>query len=90
MRVDPQIVAIDENGRGHNSTANLIITITDENDVVPQFDRDDYQFIVAENSGGKVVGNVTASDEDATGTIRYHITSGGDGRFYINPQTGGM
>ncbi|XP_064608177.1 protocadherin Fat 4-like [Liolophura sinensis] len=82
------LVAIDENGKGRNSTAHLLIKITDVNDVEPHFDRGHYQFNVSENSGGRVVGNVTASDEDTTGFIRYHITSGGDGRFYINPQTG--
>ena len=81
---------------GPLATANVTISITDENDCVPRFPSID-PFVVPENISpgpdGVHVGTVTAYDSDMgrNGEIVYVLRSGGeDGFTIIDPATGNI
>ncbi|RUS71565.1 hypothetical protein EGW08_020673 [Elysia chlorotica] len=60
-----QVVATDELGQGRNATSELIITVTDVDDVAPYFREANYTFRISENSDpGSEVGTVRAEDDD--------------------------
>ena len=81
-------------GKQKSSTATVDITVLDENDNFPQFDKSSYTANVSENldvSGKPVIGYVSATDADEgrNQEITYSITGGNtDSTFYIDPTTG--
>jgi len=79
-------------GGGRYTNAYLYIELVDENDNVPNFDEDIYNFTVVENSiSGVIIGRVSASDLDIgdNGNITYSIISGNtNNTFRINATTG--
>ncbi|XP_069123032.1 cadherin-23-like isoform X3 [Argopecten irradians] len=86
-----------KDGGGFRSTAELRINITDRNDMIPTFRRDEYFSSVKENSLHFIRGPlfVEAYDDDQQGTnnseIRYRIAdipAGLDRNFTINSTTG--
>ena len=72
-------------GNGGTDTATVTITVTDVNEA-PVFNPSSYTFSIAESvNTWTSIGQVTATDQDAGGTITYYITSGNaDDRFAID------
>ena len=79
-------------GGGRYTNAYLYIELVDENDNVPAFEENVYNFTVVENSlSGVLVGRVSASDSDIgdNGNITYSIVSGNiNSTFRINATIG--
>ncbi|XP_033754776.1 protocadherin Fat 4-like [Pecten maximus] len=73
----------------HTATATLSVTIEDVNDNAPVFQYPDYNFAVFEGVHNKVIGNVTATDQDIknNGLLHYSIGPTWYGNFSIT-QTG--
>lgn len=87
------VVKAEDKGRpAQNSTAEVFITLLDENDCIPQFSESNYDFFVPENSKtGTFVGATNATDCDIglNKKVKYSITSGNqDGAFRIEPSSG--
>jgi hypothetical protein len=83
------LVVTATDGGALSDTANITITVTDQNDA-PTLN--DAVFGVAENSAnGSAVGTVAATDPDVGQSFTYAITAGnGAGGFTINPSTGAI
>ncbi|KAL4226126.1 Cadherin EGF LAG seven-pass G-type receptor 2 [Mactra antiquata] len=81
-------------GEQRSSTTTIDITVLDENDNYPQFDKSSYALNVSENldvSSRPVITQVSASDADEgrNQEITYSITSGNiDDTFFIDSTTG--
>lgn len=75
-----------------SATAQAIVVIIPQNDHVPEFSNDRYDFVLAENEGlGTSVGTVSASDGDSGphGHITYRIvTAPPRDAFFIHPTSG--
>ena len=72
-------------------TITIVISIEDVNDFAPLFEDESYEASVREGARtGFRVTQVVAmdGDEGAGGVVTYEIVEGGDGNFYINPETG--
>ena len=72
-------------------TITIVIAIEDVNDFAPFFEEESYEASVREGARtGFGVTQVVAmdADEGLGGTVTYDIIEGGDGNFYIDPQTG--
>ena len=81
-------MATDELGQGLNATSELIITITDVDDVAPRFQEANYTFRIAENSDpGSEVGTVQAQDDDLVGSLVVYGLEGSR-LFSIQPFSG--
>ncbi len=88
------VIAIDSlsEDRNNGTAAFLIITLTDVNDVIPEFTQQEYSFSVVENKAPAMIGMVQASDQDSVSPlVRYFITSvspGGSNLFIIGTESG--
>lgn len=86
------VKAEDKGTPAQNSTAEVFITLLDENDCFPEFNESEYKFLVRENSKtGLFVGATNATDCDIglNKKVKYSITSGNqDGAFRIEPSSG--
>ena len=86
------VKAEDKGTPTQNSTAEVFITLLDENDCFPEFNESEYHFFVLENSKtGSFVGATNATDCDIglNKKVKYSITSGNqDGVFSIEPSSG--
>ena len=72
-----------------SSQAQLVITLTDENDSPPVFSADQYEFQVVEELTSAIVGSVTADDLDTVGIREYEFVDSTTGlTFLINDETG--
>ena len=76
-----------------NMTAQLIVQITDVNDIAPRFTQPSYTALIVEHDQVPLlVSSVLAFDEDERGTnnsmVRYRIIDGDFGHFDINDVTG--
>ena len=72
-----------------SSQAQLIITLTDENDSPPVFSAEEYEFQVVEELTSALVGRVTADDPDTVGIREYEFVDSTTGlTFLINDETG--
>lgn len=86
------IVAVDNGGKADRTE--LVVTVEDKNDMVPEFTDTPYEVSVSEAIGkGQAVGSVAAKDGDQPNTVntllRFSITGGNDdGKFDINVKTG--
>ena len=79
--------------RPRNMSAELIVLLTDVNDLAPQFTEPSYTALIVEHDQVPLlVSSVEAFDEDQRDTnnsiVRYRIISGDFGRFDINDETG--
>ena len=77
---------------GFETSAILLITVTDINDhppIIDQIPTDLDTDIPEDYASGGTIANVTASDEDigVNGQLRYSLT-GGEGYFQVDPNTG--
>ena len=73
-----------------SATTTVTLTVLDDNDNAPVFERDAYELAVEENlPRGTVLGAVRASDKDAgpNAAIRYSLLPGNNS-FAVNPITG--
>nr|XP_033796038.1 cadherin-1 isoform X2 [Geotrypetes seraphini] len=81
------IVAADNEGYGLHTTGTAVITVTDANDMVPQFDPTSYTANVPENDVGIIVERLKVTDGDELNSDAwkavYNILSGNDGSFDI-------
>ncbi|XP_071943757.1 cadherin-23-like [Antedon mediterranea] len=76
------------NSKGETDTADIQVMITNLNDNSPIFVPPQISINISEGTaGGETVGQVNATDPDGF-PITYFISSGGEGRFVIDPQTG--
>ena len=67
----------------------MTVSLLDKNDSPPRFEPAIYSLSIPENIGiDRTVATVTATDADKSGTIRFSIDQGNDGKFLINPSTG--
>ncbi|KAG5450873.1 long-chain fatty acid transporter fat1 [Clonorchis sinensis] len=90
------LVVVHDSGlpESRSSTANLIVSVEDVNDNVPEFSSAHYTFEVAENAPpGTEIGRVEATDKDATEPnrkLRYGLTGRADDLHLvsINRNTG--
>ena len=72
-----------------SSEAELVVTLTDENDSPPVFSADQYEFQVVEELTSALVGTVTADDPDTVGIREYEFVDSTTGfTFLINGETG--
>ena len=72
-----QIAARDRGKPMKQSTATVILTITDVNDISPVFKRDYYELSISENTAvGTTVGRIVAEDADSNenGRLRYSLS----------------
>ncbi|XP_032878094.1 protocadherin-16 [Amblyraja radiata] len=73
------------------ATATVCIRIEDENDNVPQFDKEVYQLQVPENQPRVILFTVKATDKDSSenGRVEYGIVGGDDhGHFSVDRDSG--
>jgi hypothetical protein len=88
------IIAIDSlsEDRNNGTAVFLTISLTDVNDVIPEFTQQEYSFSVVENEAPAVIGMVEASDQDPVSPlVQYFITSvspGDSGLFSIGTESG--
>ena len=88
------IIAIDSlsEDRNNGTAVFLTISLSDVNDVTPEFTQQEYSFSVVENEPPTVIGIVEASDQDTVSPlVQYFITSvspGGDNLFSIGTESG--
>ena len=88
------VIAIDSlsEDRNNGTAVFLNISLTDVNDVIPQFTQQEYTFSVVENEAPAVIGMVEASDLDTVSPlVQYFITSvspGSTGLFSIDAVSG--
>ncbi|BFZ24031.1 hypothetical protein BsWGS_27070 [Bradybaena similaris] len=76
----------------HYSSCCVIITITDQNDNIPDFKNLEYSVRIQENRALQVALTIVAYDTDLADNARitYSITGGNDGKFSIDPDTGAL
>ncbi|XP_033097305.1 cadherin-23-like, partial [Anneissia japonica] len=83
---DFEIVAT--NSKGETDTADVQVIITNLNDNFPVFLPPQMSINISEGTvGGDIIGQVNASDPDGF-PITYFISSGSEGKFIIDPNTG--
>lgn len=84
-----QITAVDDCGAGFTSSAEISVTVTDVTDDPPYFLLSVYKFSIKENSAWlHSVGNVTALDNDTTGSIIIYDFVEMSNVFHIDPLKG--
>nr|XP_022918571.1 protocadherin-like wing polarity protein stan isoform X2 [Onthophagus taurus] len=84
------VIATDQGVPPQSATANVIIIVQDINDNNPVFEPKIYEAVVAEDdTPGKPVASVIATDADEDARLHYEITNGNiRGRFAITLQNG--
>ncbi|KAI6653368.1 hypothetical protein LOD99_3588 [Oopsacas minuta] len=86
-----ELIATDAAAGGMTGTTTLFITIKDVNDNPPIYNTSVTAHTFPEStSGGSVLFNIKAVDADSTSNaeITYSITSGGDSKFAVQPDSG--
>lgn len=84
-------MAVDQQGRGRRSFAQVIITVKDANDNTPRFAQKSKSVTVSEAASlGLSVTKVTATDPDSNlnGRVTYSIIHGAEGKFDIDRNSG--
>lgn len=85
------MVAVDKQGKGLTSFAQVTVHVLDTNDNTPKFNPAKKTVTTSENSPiGHIVTKVTATDPDTglNGRIIYSIVSGSEGKFDIDRRSG--
>jgi protocadherin Fat 4 len=90
-----EVLVLDNMGLpgGRNDTAHVVITVTDSNDLRPEFNQSEYSAVIQENlAANTTLLRVSAEDADTNpenSDIEYTLgTSEGSENFGIDPQTG--
>ena len=88
---DEYTLTVEARDGANTATAAVAIAVTDANDA-PAFAQASYTFSIAESAPARrTVGTVTATDQDESGAVLYHITAGdASGRFTIDGSSGSI
>lgn len=84
------VLATDNGSPAATASASVLITILDDNDNEPRFEKEFYSFELLENlPSGTLVGSVTASDPDLgkNALLRYAVVQA-NSSFTVDPDTG--
>ncbi|XP_076449117.1 protocadherin-9-like [Babylonia areolata] len=82
------VIATDRGQPKKQSTATVILTVTDVNDITPSFQKDYYEVHVSESTAvGTTVGHVSAEDLDSNenGRITYSLAWENPQKFFFDP-----
>nr|XP_033326579.1 protein dachsous [Megalopta genalis] len=84
------VLATDNGSPAATASASVVVTVLDDNDNDPRFERDFYGFELLENlPSGTLVGSVSASDPDLgkNALLRYAVVQA-NSSFAVDPDTG--
>lgn len=86
------VLATDNGSPAATASASVLITILDDNDNEPRFEKEFYTFELLENlPSGTLVGSVAASDPDLgkNALLRYAVVQA-NSSFSVDPDTGNL
>lgn len=84
------VLATDNGSPAATASASVLVTVLDDNDNTPRFDKEFYSFELLENlSAGTMIGSVSATDPDLgrNSLLRYSIVQA-NSSFAVDPDTG--